>query len=177
MLLFFLQTFALMENTINKLKLLNGCQDSEISMTVTSGDANEHTIENVQCQGFHESGGRLTVPSANDFGGTDIDYAANASFEGQGTSCSSASCKDIFVLVATDAKTCSAMNSLVGITGDVTGGYDNIRPWQGDFDGVNNPANWRLGSLHSVGIDGFNAGCFQGDPGLDYNLYYVLVAR
>mgnify|MGYP000299430875 CR=1 FL=1 len=79
-----IQAAALMEQTVNRLRLVNGCKDTEISFenTMVSGYVNAATPADGRCKVFDKAGGGLSWPDNPSYS-KDFDPDYNWTFGGQ----------------------------------------------------------------------------------------------
>lgn len=176
-----------LENGVQKLQILNGCNDTELNFdnSVYTGYANGSLDS--PCSLFHNSGAGLTMPDfrqslgfGNDIGLTYISGANEIG--GVGTTCAAAQCVDLVLLVrfvqsnSASLLICNAINKQMGI--------ESASP---PIDANNNiHVGTKFTGTYSSNADiidtgnlllGKYSGCFQESAAGAYFFYHTLKAR
>lgn len=174
-----------LENTIQKLQIINGCSDTELNFDngVYAGYTNGSLDS--PCSLFHSSGGGLSMPDfrqelgyGNEIGLTYI--SGSNEVTGIGTTCSAPSCSDLVVLIRLLAANpaslviCNGVNSRFGIVSSSPPEDANIHVgtlFTGTYSASSNiqdTGNFLLGQ---------RTGCLREGPAGNYFVYHVLKAR
>lgn len=185
-----IQHATLVQNTINRLMLVNGCKDSEISFEQSSetGYINPN-MTTARCKVFDPAGGGVSWINVDSGWVTDpaAKWAYSGYFQvvGFGTSDASATSSELTAYIPyLNRDVCIAINKSLGLTSDPVNYWDQIAGYTAA------PSNYFKGTYyyHSVngpaGNNGFPAGQPYGcvnrtDLGIgnSFAYYHVLLAR
>ena len=184
--------------TIQVLRISNGCEDDEISFERTPFDGsdtsyvNSNSPSDFSCHVFHPSGGGISpqtppsnfndpaLSSSQQFG--NFVFTGKVQVEGSGSDCADASCNDLIMLLGyLTENQCVAINEKLGrsdfditITDPVSGvepGNDDT--FLGTYDYA---AGAIIGNAISDYVSVANA-CMKRNPAYGYMYYQVLIAR
>ena len=181
------QHFGSMEQAINRMKIINGCSDEEISFehapldgTDTARD-NPVTGDNYECFIYHSDGGGVAeIEFADFFGSSATNTYYNAigrnSIDGVGTTGTSTDNADLHFLVELPPEIdrtefCNIYNKGVGIT--VT--PDDAIYGSPVFQGVYGSGG--VAVVSPGDIDGQITACYTYSSPVRRLIYYVLIAR
>ncbi len=184
-----------MRQAVQDMRISNGCTDTQISFTRESGDAYEHTSENVNCQVFAPSGGDINYKDINRKA---LDESASAKYNfgaphftasnevlDVGTICGDSECMELVMIIPfINDSVCSQINTKLGIptSGTTIPIEDALAFWAGEeFDGTYaNATVTRIIGDDAPELKGRIAGCAtQTNIALypDNFFYQVLIAR
>tara|TARA_B100000686_G_scaffold332632_1_gene397606 strand:- start:782 stop:1525 length:744 start_codon:yes stop_codon:yes gene_type:complete len=195
---------AAIEQAILRLRLINGCQDTQISFERAPYDGSDtdyfynNGVSDFSCHVFHPNGGGVAytdLPAGlND--GSDYFFHSYSCISGVGTgratsnsdtTCNSTGTTDLVLFIPSiDLQTCLSINRSAGIP-DVSGEppQDHSGAWEQSasfqhYRGIFYTGYQLSDQSGNFSFDGKNYGCFEGGgvPVADtYNMYYVVLAR
>lgn len=154
-----------MRQAVQDMRISNGCEDTNISLTRESGDAYEHTSENVNCQLFSASGGDVNYTAPHDsITASDWVFTGTNIVGGVGTAA-----PDLIALLPDIAQSiCNAINERTGITALGADADIDFTPFTGTYTGTQ--------TLDSAAAH--THGCLNYDnSGDNYFYYQVLISR
>lgn len=158
---------------------INGCDETEISFTQSSGDAYEHSpVVPTKCKLFEKGGGNVTPepvsPDIND--GSPFIYTGAHAAENVGSVCTDASCADLLMILENlDKSVCLAINDRLGVTNTGGDAPNDAGGAMGEFTGTYSYGNVLLDE--DSALNGKTAGCLRDTPGNTYSYFKVLIAR
>lgn len=174
---------ATLSSAIVRMRVSNGCSDTDVDFYLdgVTHTAYQHSPDAaIKCKIFHPQGGGVSYAKAQAIFGLEPDYdifVARAPIPGHGTTCSSATCADLYWLMELPAqvdkeKFCKVYNEAAGHTGPIVQGSIYGSPqFNGTYTGED-----PLGS--AAFPSGANTACYAyaSDP-TRFMIYYVLLAR
>ena len=182
-----LQYSAMLESTIQRLRIINGCSEAELNFDNPDETGYTNGDYDSECSIYHPSGGGLswinfeqTFNGGANFG-VPIVLAANE-VDGVGTTCAADSCVDLILVVnfadenSNSLPMCNAINKRLGIDVSPPPVDTNITA------GTKFTGSFTYNADLKVAGDvllGKRSGCFQETTGgdNDYQFYHVLLAR
>mgnify|MGYP001627748138 FL=1 len=154
-----------MRQATQDMRISNGCDDAQISFTRESGDAYEHTSEDVNCQLFNPDGGDVNyTPPHESITASDWVFTGTNIADGVGTTA-----PDLIALLPDlTLPVCNAINERTSITALGADADIDFTPFTGTYAGTQ--------TLDAA--DSHTHGCLNYDnSGDNYFFYQVLISR
>lgn len=194
-----LQKATLIENTINRMMLVNGCKDTEISFenTVITSYVNPSAPASKRCHLFDPAGGGLSYPTLaremfdptienSFFAWGQVVLTGNLFIKQVGTDCTDASCNElVFTTQGLTKAVCDYINESLGNGATIQSAYfAGFEPtpahadfFKGTYDYQTNAG---VSTLQPTMV-GRRTGCIRrgdlGGYGNPYLFYHVILAR
>ena len=185
------QHFGSMEQAINRMKIINGCSDEEISFehapfdgTDTARD-NPVTGDNYECFIYHSDGGGVAEVEFADFFGSSAtnsyyDGIGNSAIIGVGTTDATTNSADLYFMVELPPEIdrsdfCNVYNSGLGISAAPVDAIYGSPAFVGTY-GTNAPSHNTTGGAGAVNGEYTACIVYSADTAR-HLIYYVLIAR
>ncbi len=173
----------LLAQAVQQISISEDCVDTEISLTVTSGDSYEHTPPvRDECKVFNPNGGSMVYqPLPPDVANVYPDWLfhGNREVDEVGTTCAGAACSEL-MLFALDIplSVCIEINDTLGITNPSgVPPVETVMAPTTSFIGTYTYVRTMGLELAAANLSSELAGCLQVSASGDYLFYQVLLPR